>query len=234
MNVPLKPIYLFADSQLLFWKPNGVLFLESLRRVIDAERPRAAYIGASNDDNPDFYAIFEAAMDGIGISDCRMIPSTGSAEHESLIGEADLILLAGGDVKRGWDVMCQQGLQEAVVRRYYEGALLIGISAGAIQLGLYGYVEGVLAFDHLFDTFKLVPLIISVHDEGKEWESLKTAVQLLSGAVPGIGIPTGGGMIYHPDGSIEPLRHPLWEFSLKGDSVTQSLLFPGAAEGVEE
>jgi hypothetical protein len=73
MNDSLKPIYLLADSQLLFWKQHGSVFLESVRSEIVKESPKAAYVGASNDDQPEFYQIFEAGMEGIGIRDCRMI-----------------------------------------------------------------------------------------------------------------------------------------------------------------
>jgi len=227
VNLPLKPIYLFADSQLLFWRKDGVLFLDSIRGVIDCENPKAAYIGASNDDDPDFYSIFEAAMYGIGISHCRMIRSTASPEASSSVDDADIILLSGGDVIKGWDVLVRSGLRESVTRKYYEGAILMGVSAGAVQLGLYGYLEGDLSSENLFDTFKLVPFIVSVHDEKEDWERLKKVIHLLGGVDKGMGIPTGGGMVYYADGSIEPVRYPLSEFSMKGESITQSLLFPG-------
>ena len=71
-----QPIYLFADSQLLFWRSKDALFLRSLREVLDEDSPKAAYIGASNGDDPEFYSIFTAAMEGIGIHECRMILSS--------------------------------------------------------------------------------------------------------------------------------------------------------------
>ncbi len=70
----MQPIYLLADSQLLFWKENGNLFLSSIKALLHSH-PKAAYIGVSNGDAPEFYAIFIAAMDGIDIQDCRMIRS---------------------------------------------------------------------------------------------------------------------------------------------------------------
>jgi hypothetical protein len=39
----------------------------------------AAYIGASNGDRPEFYGIFEAAVDAIGITDRRMIDYTSAS-----------------------------------------------------------------------------------------------------------------------------------------------------------
>jgi hypothetical protein len=49
---------------------------------------------------------------------------------------------------------------------------------------------------------------------------------LLDGRAKGIGIPTGGGLAYYPYQSIEAIRHPLSEFSLKGGVIEQSLVLP--------
>src|SRR5262245_35214428 len=120
MDLLLQPIYLFADSQLLFWRSNGTLFLASIRGRIVHDAPKAAYIGASNGDDPQFYSIFEAAMECIGIRDCRMILSSFTSIDESFVNEADIILLAGGDVERGWKVFNQVGLAELIIKRYRE------------------------------------------------------------------------------------------------------------------
>lgn len=225
MDLPLQPIYLFADSQLLFWNNRGTLFLQSIRETISRAAPRAAYIGASNGDDPQFYSIFEAAMESVGIEDRRMILSSFPPDDEKFVNECDIILLAGGDVEKGWNVFNSVGLKELIIRRYYEGAVLMGISAGAVQLGLFGLVEKE-SLNTLIDTFKLLPFIISAHEEKQEWKSLTEAIQLLNGAAPGIGIPAGGGLIYYPDQSIEAIRYPLHEFSMRDQVTSHSLLIP--------
>ena len=148
MLTPLQPIYLIADSELLFWRDNRGLFLSQGRCRLGKERPAAAYVGASNGDKPEFYSIFTAAMANIGVNDCKMIKSSFSWEDKLFFESADIILLAGGDVQRGWDVIDQVGIKEALIRRYHGGATLLGLSAGAVQLGLYGLREG----DHLAGT----------------------------------------------------------------------------------
>jgi peptidase E len=196
----LHPIVLLADSQLLFWRENGQLLLEKVLK----EKRKAAYIGASNGDNPDFYAIFVAAMEGLGVVDCRMIPAAVSEADLAFLNDADIILLAGGDVESGWRTFVSNGLSTHIVRRYSEGATLIGISAGAVQLGLCG-----LAADgSVIETLKLVPFIIGAHEESDNW---KTTIELLRLSGPetrAIGLPAGGGAIYHEDQTLEPLRHP--------------------------
>lgn len=226
MNQPLQPIYLFADSQLLFWRKQGVLFLNSVRQLLRHDSPKAAYIGASNGDAPEFYLIFEAAMEGVGIHDCKMILSSFSAEDEAFLNQADIILLAGGDVAAGWNAFDEMGIKELIVRKYSEGTILMGISAGAAQLGLYGLIDAGQSPEQLFDTFKLVPLVIDAHDEKQEWARLKRAIRLLDGTAIGIGISTGGGLICHPNQSVEAIRHPLYEFSIHDGGIKNALLMP--------
>jgi peptidase E len=226
MNLPVQPIYLFADSQLLFRRNQGVLFLDSLRQFLAHDSPKAAYIGASNGDAPEFYLIFEAAMEGIGIHDCRMVRSSFTADDEAYLNEADIILLSGGDVAAGWNLFEEAGINELIIRRYYEGAILMGISAGAVQLGLCGLINQGEQTEDLLHTFKLVPFVIEVHDEKQEWTRLKRAISLLDGAAKGIGIPSGGGLIYYPDQSIEAIRHPLHEFSIQDGEINAALLMP--------
>jgi peptidase E len=226
MEMTLQPIYLFADSQLLFWKNKGILFLDSVGSRVMHSSPKAAYIGASNGDAPEFYSIFEAAMQGIDVRTCKMILSSFPVEDESFLNEADIILLGGGDVEMGWDILTERGIKELIMRRYYEGVILLGVSAGAVQLGTHGLMEREQSFDGLIETFKLVPFIIGAHEERREWETLKRTLRLLNGANKGIGIPTGGGLVYYPDQSIEAIRHPLYAFSIEGGEIKHDLLLP--------
>jgi cyanophycinase-like exopeptidase len=221
-----QPIYLFADSQLLFRREGGDLFLNSVIRHVRRDSPRAAYLGASNGDAPEYYSIFEAAMAAVGVHNCRMILRHFPTEDRSFLKEADIILLAGGDVVRGWDVFVETGMREVVVKRYQEGAVLMGVSAGAAQLGLYGPIESEASAAGLVSTFGLIPFVIDAHDEGRKWGRLRRTIQALSGDAKGIGIPAGGGLIYYPDRRVEAIRRPLHELSAEGGEVRDSLLLP--------
>ncbi|HXO22413.1 MAG TPA: Type 1 glutamine amidotransferase-like domain-containing protein [Thermoanaerobaculia bacterium] len=225
----IKPIVLLADSQLLFWHGEEGSLLARVRDLLNEDEevlanPRAAYLGASNGDAPEFYQLFQAAMEGVGIRECRMVPAEPAEADRAFLAEADLILLAGGDVLRGWRAFEAAGIKDKIVERYYGGALLLGVSAGAIQLGLKGADE---ASETLFDTFRLVPFVVDVHGE-PGWPRLLAAVPRAGEHARGFGIPTGGGALYHPDHSVEPVRHPLTEFWLTEEGeVRQALLFPG-------
>lgn len=230
----IKPIFLLADSQLLFWREEDMPFLDRVRKAIEEDEPgkeiRAAYIGASNGDAPEFYDLFKAAMSEVGIRQTRMIPSEPSADDMEAMDQAELILLAGGDTRRGWDAFQANGLQQKIVERYYAGALLMGVSAGSVQLGLKGADD-----QGMFDTFRLVPFVVDAHDE-PNWTLLTRVVPRAGEHVRGFGIPSGGGAVYHPDYSMEPIRHPVVEVSVSDEGqVRQALLFPGeTAEAGEE
>ncbi|HEX7239383.1 MAG TPA: Type 1 glutamine amidotransferase-like domain-containing protein [Longimicrobiaceae bacterium] len=227
----VRPVFLLADSQLLFWRDGDRLWLDTVREQLEAPSPKAAYLGASNGDNPEFYTIFQAAMEGIGVTETRMVPTRPSEEDMAFLAEADLVLLAGGDVEQGWSAFEASGVKDAVVRRYYAKAVLMGVSAGAVQLGLVGWPpNGPVDSGDLLDTFKLIPYVIDAHAEAEEWDHLKNAVKLMGESVQGIGIPTGGGVVYHPDHSLEAVRHPCHELRLRDGQVVRSLIFPTSPE----
>jgi cyanophycinase len=231
----IKPILLLADSQLLFHRGDEGSFLDRrVRALLDEEGvnpdPKAAYLGASNGDAPEFYDLFRSAMSTIAIETCRLIPTEPSATDRDFLAEADLILLAGGDTQRGFRAFVSAGIKDKIVERYYAGAILLGVSAGAVQLGLKGWDE---AGEKTFDTFRLVPFVVDVHDE-PSWSRLLRAVPRAGEHARGFGIPTGGGALYHPDYSVEPVRHPLTEVTVDEEGVVhQALLFPGERSETE-
>jgi peptidase E len=231
----IKPILLLADSQLLFWRDEeGQPFLHRARTLMEEDHPgkalTAAYLGASNGDAPEFYELFLAAMGEIGIRDCRHVKAKPGPEDVAFLESADLILLAGGDIDRGWQAFQESGVQQKLVERYYAGALLVGISAGAVQLGLKGWNE---ESQQTFDTLRLVPFVVDAHDE-PSWVRLSQIVPRAGEHTKGVGIPSGGGAVYHPDFSMEPVRHPVVEVTQTEEGgVRQALLFPGESHEAE-
>ncbi|KUI33595.1 peptidase [Mycobacterium sp. IS-1590] len=224
----LRPLYLLADSQLLFWKRHERLLLE--RAVDDLARDAplsAAYIGASNGDRRAFYDIFQAAMDAVGIADIHMVGSSFGQDDRAFLERARVIVLAGGDVRTGWNVFESTGMADVIRARYTHGAVLVGISAGAIQLGRYGIVDRAESVaPALLDVFGLVPAVIDTHDEHSGWARLSGAIDALQGAATGIGVPSGGGIIVHDDATFEPLRRPAHELRYQDAGVVHSLLCP--------
>ena len=138
MDGERKPLFLLSDSQSLFRVGSGSLLpgLQECLGVSERSVTKAAYIGVSNGDAPEFFELFVGAMDGINLHDSRMIRSGFDSEDRAFLEGADLVVLAGGDVDDGLEIMKRTGMDSALIRKYYEGAVILGVSAGAMQLGL--------------------------------------------------------------------------------------------------
>jgi len=221
------PLYLLADSQLLFWTWRGKMLLEAAREKLPAESPAAVYIGASNGDSQDFYSIFEGAMDAAGFADRSMVHSSFDDGDRERLDRAQLIVLAGGDVHLGWNTFEKTGMKAQILSRHAQGAILVGVSAGAVQLGRYAVLDkGESSAQELIDVFNLVPAIVDVHDEQQDWTRLTNTVRMLEGTITGLGIPSGGGIAFEADGTATALRHAIHEFSCSSSGVSHSLLLP--------
>jgi cyanophycinase len=220
------PVYLFADSQLLYASPGGRPLLAAAVDAAGSAEPRAAYVGASNGDRPEYYAIFEGAMEVIGVRDRRMILSGYSAQDRAYLRSADLVVLAGGDVGAGLRVLRETGMDDDIDERRREGAVLVGVSAGAVQLGAMGWLGDEPAEGELVATLGIVPFSVDAHDEASGWRRLRQlVVRSLPGSV-GIGVPAGGGIVHHPDGTVEPVGRSAVELRVEDDRIVESILYP--------
>lgn len=207
-----KPCYLLADSRLLFEKrSDGARFLDDVVMNANSKRPSIAYIGASNGDNRTFYHdIFLPACEPFELGERRLILSRPSADDTLFLSQADIILMAGGSVEKGWNVFSGNGFRPLITQRYRSGALLLGISAGAVQLGCGGLTEDESA---VVSTFGFVGLYVGVHEEHEDWKSLRLALSRQNRPVHGIGIPSGGGVMFY-SGDLYPIRKPLFEIEI--------------------
>lgn len=229
-----NPIYLLADSQLLFWKMGSNRFLESIVLRCRSS-PIAAYLGASNRDDPQYYRIFQEAMGSLNVRDCRMIKAVFSKEDRAFLERANIFLLAGGDIELGWKAFQSMSLEKSLPFKYEAGAILLGLSAGAVQLGQKGWRDSPPAGEQEeFETFQLAPFIVGAHEETSGWSTLRRILSLQSGCAKAIGIRTGGGLIYHPHGSIEAVRRPLDEFIKTDLQLSHRVLLPGVWRVEEE
>lgn len=226
----ISPVFLFSDSQLMFWKRNGDLFLKTLLKYVNEVEPKAAYIGYSNNNQPEFFEIFRSGMESIGIKHCRMLEEDFSNDDKQFVNEASLILLAGGDVVEGWKKIESTGLKDIVLKRFSEGAVLIGVSAGAIQLGLRATGGAPASESDSTSNFQILPFIVGVHEEADDWVELKAQVLSRGEHAKAIGIPFGSGFAYHPDRTIEPIKSSIVEISVQNRAAVVNILFPNDSQ----
>ncbi|HYH78844.1 MAG TPA: Type 1 glutamine amidotransferase-like domain-containing protein [Longimicrobium sp.] len=220
------PVYLLADSQLLFSSHLGRPLLAPAVDAVASPEPRAAYVGAANGDQPEYFSIFEGAMDVIGVRDRRMILSGYAAADRAYLRSADIIVLAGGDVGAGLRVLRATGMDDDLDERHREGAVLVGVSAGAVHLGAMGWLGDDPAEGELVGALGIVPYSVDAHDEAGGWKRLR---QLVARSLPGslgIGVLTGGGIVHHPDGAVEPVGRGAVEFRLQEERIVESILYP--------
>lgn len=210
---PAPPkLFAMADSAPLFrgsWWPDVVG--SSVDHAVDCcQRAREArYIGASNGDAEEFYELFVHAAARLGFAprQCHHVVATAatgeSAEAKAhcrcVAQETALVLLAGGNTATGWHAMDRYGLVDAILTAHAGGAVLVGISAGAIQLGTHGYLEApqisnadvdgygvgaakqqAVANSAPFPTLGLVPFIFGAHEEAAGWPDVLAALDALA------------------------------------------------------
>ncbi|HEY2399630.1 MAG TPA: Type 1 glutamine amidotransferase-like domain-containing protein [Steroidobacteraceae bacterium] len=217
-----QPLYLFADSQPLFWR--GGAFLAGLCQAAGNSQPNVAYIGASNGDSPDAHGIFAAAFEQIDTRRTHWVRADYATADRDFLATADLIVLAGGDVEAGWNVFTRTGMREQIETRYREGAILVGVSAGAVQFGRYAAVPDANGGQKLLETFGLIDFLVDVHDEKRDWQALSATIQLLEGTARGLGIPHGAALVAHGDGTFEPVGRAVEEFVLTDGRLRRSVL----------
>lgn len=219
----VKPLFLLADSQLLF-RQRAENSLSARLRAELPESPKAAYVGASSVDQPEFYDLFRAAMELAEVRDCHMVSSQFTKQDRAFLDEASLILLGGGDPERGWRVFERNGLKELLLKKRYDGAVLAGVSAGAVQLGRGALSNA--AQPAVVEMFGFAPFYVAAHDDEQDWWDLRALISMSRSEVRGIGISFGGGAIYFSDGTLEPIHKPLFELAKEDGQVKERLLLP--------
>ena len=205
-------LVLLADSRPLFEPSLIERIHQALQSRTSPEQAKAAYLGASNGDVPRFYEIFEAAMDKLAIGSRMHVTAEPTPEAIAFLRDADLLLLAGGDVEPGWRSFERTGINHIVRERRDAGAILIGTSAGSVQMGT------VADFDPSLPLFSFLPYAIDAHAE-PAWKKLSAFVSRCQGRHVGLGIPFGGGAIVHADNRLEPVLKPLTELRWTSDGV---------------
>ncbi|MEM7202050.1 MAG: Type 1 glutamine amidotransferase-like domain-containing protein [Planctomycetota bacterium] len=188
-------IALLADSGPMFRRRDGRAPLWDALAQGLPPRPRAAYVGASNGDEVRYFEVFEAAMAVAHIDSLQHVTATFDDHERCWLDGADLIVLAGGDPDGGWQAMTRRGMNNAIAARAAGGAVLLGISAGAIQLGT-PWCSGSLG---------LVEALVDAHDEAAGWERLRHAVRQGTAGRVGLGLPFGTALVGNPGGPLRPI-----------------------------
>ncbi len=197
-------LLLLADSQLLF-RPEQLPQLVQRFASRPAGSVTAAYIGAANGHQPEFFALACSALEtllGTAVP-CHCIRSVQDLPPQPV----EVLVLAGGSVQAGWEFLRQPAVHDWLQRCHAQtGAVIIGVSAGAIHLAS-GY-DPEMSPPQPQTCLGWAPLFVAAHEERDGWPSqriwqagdlaLDFCGLLLGGGVwieQGVQLPVGKGMV---------------------------------------
>jgi hypothetical protein len=200
--------------------------IRDLLRQPGKPAPLVAYVGAATDDDRRFSGFMEELVTAAGPCTFRLAPvvgrrAAGGAARE-VIAAADLVLMGGGDVDLGMRRIMEADLARLLKEKHAGGAPFLGVSAGAILLGLC-WIRWPDPDDdasaELFDCLGLVPIHCDCHGEEDGWAELKTLLRLAGGRALGHGIRAGAGLRVAAGGTVEPICGEVDRFQVRGGKV---------------
>jgi peptidase E len=200
---------------------GGDPLLARIVSLIGLEKPAVAYIGAASNDNRVFFVWIKAMLKKAGAGSVRLAALASAradlVKARSLLQEADLIFVSGGDVEAGMNVLALNGFSTLLKELHRAGKPFIGLSAGSIMLARNWVRWPDAGNDAAAETFPclgLAPLLCDTHAEKEDWEELKTLLRL-SGPEAGYGIPAGAALRVKADGSLSALGKPVPRFKFQ-------------------
>lgn len=186
-------LILLADSQLLFARARTAAFRAQLRAQLRAAvaAKQGVYIGASNGDETAYYELAHAALTAMGAT-----LAWQRAGEPALSPHYDFYLLAGGDVAQGWRYLSQPPVRAALEQAHDQGALMIGVSAGAMHLA------SALADDRpVCERFLgFHDAAVAVHEEHAHWPTHQRWMRMNDERPALLGIPMGSAVVCTPSG----------------------------------
>ena len=223
----ILPIYLLAGGPgAKRQSPDPIL--QMALRELGKTKPSVAYIGAAHGDSLMFYLFIKRLIVAAGAGKVELVPlakkKSNIAEAQLIIQSSDCIFVSGGDVSEGMRVLTEKSVIPLIKKRYDEGALIIGVSAGSIMLAkqwINWPDENDEASAELFPCMNIAPVLCDTHGEEDKWNELHSLLRLTDGDQIGYGIPSGGALRISTDGTVEAVGLPLYRIERKGGDIAR-------------
>jgi hypothetical protein len=181
--------------------------------------PSVAWIGAANGDHRQWFERAAAAVRNryaatLHLARTVPAPDLDLAETRRILDDAQLILIGGGDPALIARHVVPSGIGDVLLRRRREGAILVGVSAGAIGLCRYWVRfpedDPALELPARIGCIGAVPIVCDCHDEDSDWEELRALLDAWrredpDGSVEAYGIPMGGALWLDGQDLVTPL-----------------------------
>jgi hypothetical protein len=190
-------------------------------------RPLVAWVGAANEDSLPWFERHDKVLRPRYGADLRMVRTGFADDSQRLVDEAPVIYLPGGDVSVLAGRLRALGLDETIRRRHAEGALVVGVSAGAIGLTRW-WVE--FPEDgrppYRIPCVGALPIAVDCHDEESDWEELRALLDAWQREEPGAvvdayGIPAGGALEVATSGAVTSLGPAAKRLRLDGGRIVE-------------
>jgi cyanophycinase len=199
--------------------------------------PSVAYVGAPSGDNRAFYVMIAALLKRAGAGEVTLVrlcgrrPDLGRARDQ--LARADLVFVTGGDVEEGMHVLEGTATVALLCELAAGGVPFLGVSAGSIMLAR-SWVRWRDPRDEssveLFPCLGIADVWCDTHGEAEGWEELAALGRVVPEGSVSHGIPSGAGLVVHPDGCLEAAGAPVHRFeSRAGRAVRIADLEPPAA-----
>jgi putative intracellular protease/amidase len=215
-----KPVWLLAGGPGSRRRGGDPLLAQALS-LAGRDSPSVAYVGAPSGDNRAFFIMIAALLKKAGAGEVTLVrlagrkPDVGRARDA--LSRADVVVVTGGDVEEGMRALEATDTVGLLGELAAAGKPFIGVSAGSIMLAR-AWVRWRDPDDEstaeTFPCLGIAPVVCDTHGEAEGWEEL-AAMVAISGEV-GHGIPTGAGLVAHPDGSLEAAGAPINRFERRG------------------
>ena len=181
--------------------------------------PSVAYVGAPSGDNRAFFVLIAAMLKKAGAGEVTLVRLAGRkpdvARESDVLARADIVFMTGGDVEEGMRVLEATGTVGLLGELAAAGKPFIGVSAGSIMLAR-SWVRWRDPDDEstaeTFPCLGIAPVVCDTHGEADAWEELAAMVGISPEGTVGHGIPSGAGLVVHPDGSLEAAGAPVNRF----------------------
>jgi len=198
--------------------------------------PTVAYVGAPSGDNRAFFVLIAAMLKKAGAGEVNLVRLAGRkpdvARARDVLARADIVFMTGGDVEEGMRVLEATGTIALLRELAAGGVPFLGVSAGSIMLAR-SWVRWRDPHDEasveLFPCLGIADVWCDTHGEADGWEELAALTRVAPQRSVSHGIPTGAGLVVHPDGGLEAAGSPVHRFeSRAGRAVRIDDLQPPA------
>jgi cyanophycinase len=216
-----KPVWLLAGGHGAHRRGADPLLQRALA-IAGKPSPSVAYVGAPSGDNRAFFAMISGELRRAGAGEVTLVRFCGRrpdlVRARTELARADLVFVTGGDVEEGMRVLEATGTVAELRELAAGGVPFLGVSAGSIMLAR-SWVRWRDPHDEasveLFPCLGIADIWCDTHGEAEGWEELAALARVAPEGSVGHGIPTGAGLVVHPDGGLEAAGSPVHRFEIR-------------------